>query len=65
MNVSTKQHRIAESETLIPRNRMLETGSYGSVGVLGVTHVMPSSTRRNTHILSRQSQGVRSPIDSL
>jgi hypothetical protein len=33
------------SETLIPRNRMLETGSYGSVGELGITHAMPSSTR--------------------
>jgi hypothetical protein len=33
------------SETLIPRNRMLETGSYGSVGELGVTHLMSSSTR--------------------
>jgi hypothetical protein len=35
------------SETLTPRNRMLEIGSYGSVGELGVTHLMPSSTRRN------------------
>ena len=40
------------SEPLITRNRMLETGSYGSVGVLGVTAVMPSSTRRKTPVLN-------------